>query len=87
MSRQENKKFLIIEYLKYGESVERACFKANVARASYYRWRADDKRFKKITDTYSHGPFIHKKVQKYHKTIYPFFMKIGRLKIGFSWKI
>ena len=49
MKKDKNTK-LIIEQLKETPIVEFACKKTGISRASYYRWRKEDKEFEKETD-------------------------------------
>jgi len=49
MKRDKDKKILI-EQLKETPIVEYACKKLGIARATYYRWRKDDKEFEKESD-------------------------------------
>lgn len=49
MINQEQKERLI-EQLKKTPIVQIACEKAEISRATYYRWRKEDKEFAKITD-------------------------------------
>ncbi|MBU1164624.1 hypothetical protein KKA15_03615 [Patescibacteria group bacterium] len=48
--RQDKSKELIIEQLKKTSIVEYSCKKANIGRASYYRWRKEDKSFAEMAD-------------------------------------
>ncbi len=40
----------LIEELKKTPIVQIACLKVNISRATYYRWRKDDKKFSRMTD-------------------------------------
>lgn len=40
----------LVEQLKKTPIVQIACDKAGISRATYYRWRKDDKEFAKVTD-------------------------------------
>jgi len=48
--RQTKTKELIIEQLRKTPIVQIACEKAGVGRATYYRWRKEDKEFVKLAD-------------------------------------
>lgn len=48
--RQIKEKALLLEQLKKTPIVHIACEKASVGRATYYRWRAEDKEFCKHAD-------------------------------------
>jgi len=48
--RQAKSKELIIEQLKKTPIVQIACEKAGVGRATYYRWKKEDKEFAKTAD-------------------------------------
>ncbi len=48
--RQREIKKLIIEQLKKTPIVQFACEKVGISRATYYRWRKEDKDFAKSTD-------------------------------------
>jgi len=48
--RQENKKEQLIEILKKTPIIQIACEKAEVGRATYYRWRKDDPEFASATE-------------------------------------
>lgn len=45
-----DQKKLILEQLKQVPIVQVACQKSGVSRPSYYRWRSEDKEFKKAAD-------------------------------------
>jgi len=51
LSRQDREKQILLEQLKRTPIVEFACQKVGIARATYYRWRQDDERFRKDADT------------------------------------
>ena len=48
--RQAKEKAALLEQLKRMPIVHIACEKASVGRATYYRWRTDDKEFRKQAD-------------------------------------
>ena len=48
--KQESEKSKLIEALKKSAIVQLACQQANVARATYYRWRQEDESFAKACD-------------------------------------
>ena len=48
--RQAKEKALLLEQLKKTPIVHIACEKASIGRATYYRWRTDDKEFCKQAD-------------------------------------
>ena len=48
--RREKNKEAIVEKLKQSPIIQIACKKVGIGRATYYRWRKQDKRFKKLTD-------------------------------------
>ena len=48
--RQDKNKELLIGQLKKAPIVEIACQKSGVGRASYYRWRKEDRDFAKLAD-------------------------------------
>ena len=48
--RIAQEKLLLLEHLKTTPIVEMACSKANIGRASYYRWRKDDPEFARAAD-------------------------------------
>lgn len=48
--RQAQQKELIVEQLTKVPIVHHACEKIGISRASYYRWRKDDKEFAKACD-------------------------------------
>ena len=48
--RQEKDKLNLIETLKEMPIVQVACKKSGTSRATYYRWRKEDKTFKKQSD-------------------------------------
>jgi len=48
--RQAKNKELVIEQLKKSPVVELVCQKANISRATYYRWRQEDKKFTDLAD-------------------------------------
>ena len=48
--RQAKEKLLLLEQLKKTPIVHIACEKASVGRATYYRWRTEDKEFRKSAD-------------------------------------
>ncbi len=52
--RQEKNKGLLLEQLKKAPIVKLACQKVNVGRATYYRWRKEDKDFAKLADKSLH---------------------------------
>ena len=45
-----DQKKLVLEQLKQVPIVQVACQKSGVSRPSYYRWRSEDKEFKKAAD-------------------------------------
>ena len=49
-SRIKENKELILSQLKKTPIVQLACEKTGIGRATYYRWRKSDKRFKKNSD-------------------------------------
>lgn len=49
-ARQEQEKTLVIESLRKTPIVQAVCEKLNIGRATYYRWRKEDKEFAKLTD-------------------------------------
>lgn len=49
-TRIEKNKAMILEQLKKTPIVQVACEKLGVSRATYYRWRAEDKSFAKTSD-------------------------------------
>lgn len=49
-TRIEKKKEMILEQLKKTPIVQVACEKLGVSRATYYRWRAEDKSFAKTSE-------------------------------------
>ncbi len=49
--RQEKTRSLLLEQLKKTPIVQIACEKSGVSRATYYRWRKDDKPFAQAADT------------------------------------
>ncbi len=49
-NRQEEEKKKTLEYLEKMPIVQIACERASISRATYYRWRNDDKEFKKLAD-------------------------------------
>ena len=48
--RQKKNKEAIVEKLKQSPIIQIACKKVGISRATYYRWRKQDKRFKKLAD-------------------------------------
>jgi hypothetical protein len=50
VKRQSKNKELLLEILKKTPIVQIACEKANIGRATYYRWRKDDPEFTKVSD-------------------------------------
>lgn len=48
--RQSKEKTLLLENLKKTPIVHIACEKSGVGRATYYRWRKDDKEFCRLAD-------------------------------------
>lgn len=52
--RQAKDKESVLEYLRKMPIVQIACDRAGIARATYYRWRNDDKEFKKSVDKAIH---------------------------------
>lgn len=48
--RQEEQKLLLLKQLKSTPIVQVACEKTGVGRATYYRWRKEDKEFLKESD-------------------------------------
>ena len=48
--RVDNNQQLLIEQLKKTPIVQVACEKVGIGRATYYRWRKDDKEFAKLAD-------------------------------------
>ncbi|HEY4497249.1 MAG TPA: phBC6A51 family helix-turn-helix protein [Candidatus Paceibacterota bacterium] len=50
MKNNKEKKTLL-EYMKKTPIVQVACERAHISRATYYRWRNEDKEFKKAADT------------------------------------
>lgn len=46
-----NQKELILDQLKKTPIIQFACEKSGVSRATFYRWRSEDKEFKKASDT------------------------------------
>ncbi|MFA5106756.1 MAG: phBC6A51 family helix-turn-helix protein [Patescibacteria group bacterium] len=48
--RQVRDKESILEYLRKMPIAQIACERAGIARATYYRWRNEDKEFKKAAD-------------------------------------
>lgn len=48
--KQEQSKNKIIEQFKKTPIIQLACEKAGVSRATYYRWRKEDKEFEKSAD-------------------------------------
>jgi len=48
--KQESEKTKLIEALKKSAIVQLACQQANIARATYYRWRQEDEAFAKACD-------------------------------------
>ena len=50
MKKDKDFKELIIEKLKQSPIVQIVCERIGIGRASYYRWRKEDPKFKKATD-------------------------------------
>ena len=50
IERQKEEKEKVLGYLVKMPIVQIACERASVGRATYYRWRNDDKEFKKAAD-------------------------------------
>lgn len=48
--KQSKKKELIIEHLKKAPIIQLACERADVGRATYYRWRKGDSQFAEAVD-------------------------------------
>ncbi len=48
--RQDKDKGSVLEYLRKMPIVQIVCERAGIARATYYRWRSEDKEFKKSAD-------------------------------------
>jgi len=48
--RQEKEKELVLKNLRKTPIIQIACDRAGISRATYYRWRNEDKEFKKIAD-------------------------------------
>jgi ACT domain-containing protein len=48
--KRKDQKQLIIDFLKRTPIIQIACEKNGIARATYYRWRKEDKGFAKETD-------------------------------------
>jgi hypothetical protein len=48
--RQDANKMLLIEQLKKAPIVQLVCEKLSIGRATYYRWRKEDKQFAKKAD-------------------------------------
>lgn len=53
--RQERQKELIVEQLRKTPIVQIACEKVDISRATYYRWRKDDKDFARAADEAIHS--------------------------------
>jgi len=51
LERQKKEKDGLIEQLKKTPIIQYACEKANISRATYYRWHKDDKEFAEAADT------------------------------------
>lgn len=49
--RKEKEKNIVLEQLKKTPIVQIACEKSGIGRATYYRWRKEDKDFSKKADT------------------------------------
>lgn len=45
--RQEKDREILLEYLKKTPIIQMACEKAGISRATYYRWKSDNKKFAK----------------------------------------
>lgn len=50
LERQKKEKDGLIEQLKKTPIIQYACEKANISRATYYRWHKDDKEFAEAAD-------------------------------------
>lgn len=50
VKRQQKEKQFIIENLKRVPIVEAACSKSQVSRATFYRWKLQDKKFAQLAD-------------------------------------
>jgi hypothetical protein len=48
--RQDKNKEAIVEKLKQSPIIQIACKKVGIGRATYYRWRKQDKKFRKAAD-------------------------------------
>jgi len=48
--KQDKNKKAIIEKLKQSPIIQIACKKVGIGRATYYRWRKQDKEFRKLAD-------------------------------------
>lgn len=49
-NRQDKEKELVLKHLRKTPIVQIVCDRAGIGRASYYRWRNEDKNFKKAAD-------------------------------------
>lgn len=47
---KEDNKILILEHLRKVPLIRVACERANIGRATYYRWCADDEEFEKLAE-------------------------------------
>ena len=51
MNKKQRNKELLLEKIKTSPIIQIVCEKSGISRATYYRWRKEDKRFAKEADT------------------------------------